>query len=382
MKKVLLSSAVALIAIAGISSCSKTEDNGPAQEVESKDIDYTQENAANWHNYMVQVAKLLKNDAVSLYRSWSESYEGGKPFATIFRDHNSNGYTSALNCIEEIIDGCSDIANEVGEAKIGDPYDLYVGGKREEALYAVESWYSWHSREDYSNNIYSVRNSYYGSLDGSVNSRSMASLVSELNPELDSKVRAAIDAAAKAILDIPQPFRNNINSSEASRAMSACGELDQVFSNELKGWFGDLDGHETELQAIVENWVDVVVLPTYKLLMERNEALLKAVQNLNSERSDAAFEAACNAWLSSREPWEKSEAFLFGPVDALGLDPNMDSWPLDQDAIVAHLTSGDFSDLNWNEDDDDDRVEAAQNVRGFHTLEFLLFKDGKPRRTK
>lgn len=382
MKKVLLSSAVALIAIAGISSCSKTEDNGPAQEVESKDFDYTQENAANWHNYMVQVAKLLKNDAVSLYRSWSESYEGGKPFATIFRDHNSNGYTSALNCIEEIIDGCSDIANEVGEAKIGDPYDLYVGGKREEALYAVESWYSWHSREDYSNNIYSVRNSYYGSLDGSVNPRSMASLVSELNPELDSKIRAAIDAAAKAILDIPQPFRNNINSSEASHAMSACGELDQVFSNELKGWFGDLDGHETELQAIVENWVDVVVLPTYKLLMERNEALLKAVQNLNSERSDAAFEAACNAWLSSREPWEKSEAFLFGPVDALGLDPNMDSWPLDQDAIVAHLTSGDFSDLNWNEDDDDDRVEAAQNVRGFHTLEFLLFKDGKPRRTK
>ena len=382
MKKVLLSSAVALIAIAGISSCSKTEDNGPAQEVESKDIDYTQENAANWHNYMVQGAKQLKNDAVSLYRSWSESYEGGKPFATIFRDHNSNGYTSALNCIEEIIDGCSDIANEVGEAKIGDPYDLYVGGKREEALYAVESWYSWHSREDYSNNIYSVRNSYYGSLDGSVNPISMASLVSELNPELDSKIRAAIDAAAKAILDIPQPFRNNINSSEASRAMSACGELDQVFSNELKGWFGDLDGHETELQAIVENWVDVVVLPTYKLLMERNEALLKAVQNLNSERSDAAFEAACNAWLSSREPWEKSEAFLFGPVDALGLDPNMDSWPLDQDAIVAHLTSGDFSDLNWNEDDDDDRVEAAQNVRGFHTLEFLLFKDGKPRRTK
>ena len=382
MKKVLLTSVVTLIAIAGMTSCSNPADNGPEQEVESKDIDYTQENAANWHNYMVQVANLLKNDAGSLYRSWSESYDGGKPFATIFREHNSNGYTSVLNCIEEIIDGCSDIANEVGEAKIGDPYDLYVSGKREEALYAVESWYSWHSREDYSNNIYSIRNSYYGSLDGSVNPKSMASLVSELNPELDDKIRSAIDAAAKAILDIPQPFRNNINSSEAGRAMSACGELDQIFSNELKGWFGYLEGHEEELQAIVDNYVDAVVLPTYKLLMERNEVLLKAVQTLNSERSDAAFEAACNAWLSSREPWEKSEAFLFGPVDALGLDPNMDSWPLDQDAIVAHLTSGDFSDLNWNEDDDDDKVEAAQNVRGFHTLEFLLFKDGKPRKTK
>ena len=35
--------------------------------------------------------------------------------------------------------------------------------------------------------------------------------------------------------------------------------------------------------------------------------------------------------------------------------------------------------LTGGEGDDDDTVEAAQNVRGFHTLEFLLFKNGKPR---
>ena len=35
-----------------------------------------------------------------------------------------------------------------------------------DSLYAVESWYSWHSRDDYTNNIYSIRNAYYGSLDG------------------------------------------------------------------------------------------------------------------------------------------------------------------------------------------------------------------------
>ena len=81
----------------------------------------------------------------------------------------------------------------------------------------------------------------------------------------------------------------------------------------------------------------------------------------------------------AREPWEKSEAFLFGPVDALGLDPNMDSWPLDQVAIVNILNSGNFDDLNWTDGESDDEIEAAQNVRGFHTLEFLLFKNGEPR---
>ncbi len=129
------------------------------------------------------------------------------------------------------------------------------------------------------------------------------------------------------------------------------------------------------------NYVDNVVLPTYKLLKERNAAMLEAVRNLSGNRTDVSFEKACQAWLSAREPWEKSEAFLFGPVDALGLDPNMDSWPLDQDAIVNHLKSGNFNDLLWGDGDDDSKVEAAQNIRGFHTLEFLLFKDGNPRKT-
>ena len=57
----------------------------------------------------------------------------------------------------------------------------------------------------------------------------------------------------------------------------------------------------------------------------------------------------------------------------------MDSWPLDQDQIVQILTSGSFDDLNWNDSQDDDAIEAAQSVRGFHTLEYLIFKNGKAR---
>ena len=83
-----------------------------------------------------------------------------------------------------------------------------------EALYAVESWYSWHSRDDYTNNIYSIRNAYYGSLDGKVSDKSISKLVAGANAELDTKVSAAITTAASAIQAIPQPFRNNINSQE------------------------------------------------------------------------------------------------------------------------------------------------------------------------
>ena len=52
----------------------------------------------------------------------------------------------------------------------------------------------------------------------------------------------------------------------------------------------------------------------------------------------------------------------------------------DQNIIVSILKSGNFDKIEWDEDDDSADIEAAQNVRGYHTLEYLLFKDGKPRK--
>ncbi len=382
-KKFLLAFSSILCASAlTLSGCSNNDDPKPDDNHDNAaTLDYNEKNAASWGNYMQQVAILLQMDANTLYNAWTLSYEGGAPFATSFKQHNGSDYPSALSCIEQIIEGCADIANEVGTAKIGDPYNLYISGDTQAALYSVESWYSWHSREDYSNNILSIRNSYYGSLDGTVSPKSLSALIANENADLDSQVKSAIANASNAILSIPQPFRNHINSTESRTAMTACADLEELLSNNLKGAVNKL-GNDSRYQDIIDNYVDAVVVPTYKSLKERNESLYQAVLKFKNAPSDANFANACNAWLEAREPWEKSEAFLFGPVDALGLDPNMDSWPLDQDNIVQILNSGNYDNLDWSDGDDDDTIEAVQSVRGFHTLEFLLFKDGQPRKVK
>lgn len=202
--------------------------NDAATDGEAANAVYNESNATAWAQYMRNTAQLLVDDVTLLCDAWNNGY------ATTFKNHNGGDFTSGLSCIEQLIDGCIDIAGEVGDAKIGDPYDLYVSGKTNEALYAVESWYSWHSRDDYTNNIYSIRNAYYGSLDGSINTNSLSKLVAKYNPVLDTDVKNAIDAAAKAIQAIPQPFRNNINSKEAAAAMDACAELSDILENELK----------------------------------------------------------------------------------------------------------------------------------------------------
>ena len=75
------------------------------------------------------------------------------------------------------------------------------------------------------------------------------------------------------------------------------------------------------------------MLPTYTNLVSTTTALRQAIVALSNNPSTNAFKNAANLWIEAREPWETSEAFLFGPVADLGLDPNMDSWPLDVDAI-------------------------------------------------
>ena len=362
-------------------SCSSDDDN---PTVDPANIDSTPENASSWHNYMRNVAALLKTDATNLYNAWNSSYKGGESYASLFKAHSGSPYASALSCVEEIVDKCAEIANEVGTAKIGDPYNLYKAGNTEEALYAVESWYSWHSRDDYTNNIYSIRNAYYGSLDGNINANSLSTVIAGANSSLDTKIKNAIQKAAKAIQDIPQPFRNHIPSNETVAAMDACAELESILKNDLKSYIANNSNNintDAVLNPVVTQYVDAVVVPTYKSLKEKNDALYNAVIVLADNPSNSAFETACDAWITAREPWEKSEAFLIGPVANLGLDPNMDSWPLDQNGIVQVLNSQNWDDLEWsgNFDEEDEAIGAAQSVRGYHTLEYLLFKDGQPR---
>ena len=293
---------------------------------------------------------------------------------------NDDDSQPALVSVEQIIDGCMDIANEVGNAKIGDPLDLWNNGEQVKALYAVESWYSWHSREDYSNNILSIRNAFYGTRNGKIAASSLATLLKGNNEGLFQVVDDAIQKAYQAILNIPAPFRNNINAPQVTDAVEACNELEETLKS-LKAYLqrNDAVNSDEVLQPILMTYVNDVVLPTYLELKEKNTALYEAAKTFAIAPSDQNFQLCCNAWLEARTPWETSEAFLFGPVDALGLDPNMDSWPLDQEAIVNILNSGEFNNMTWGEGDNEESIEAKQGVRGFHTMEFLIFKDGQAR---
>ena len=373
----------------GFAACNKDENNNSSKsipegtsevEINENNVDVTEQNINTWTQYATAVANLLAKDASDLNQAWSVSYNGGEAYAETFKNFGGE-YQSAAACVQQIVDGCIDIAGEVGTAKIGEPRDLWEAGKYTEAVYAVESWYSWHSIDDYSNNIISIRNAFNGTRNNQEATHSLANFTKSKNATLYASVKGKIEAAYNSIKGMNAPFRSHIGSPSVLIAQEACAALVDVLEKDLTS-FVSQNANDDEMDEIVRTYVDQVVLPTYTDLVSKTAALRQAIVALSNNPSSNAFKNAANLWIEAREPWETSEAFLFGPVADLGLDPNMDSWPLDVDAIKGVMESGKIEELiKWEGeyDEDNEDIEAVQNVRGFHTLEFLLFKDGKAR---
>jgi uncharacterized iron-regulated protein len=124
---------------------------------------------------------------------------------------------------------------------------------------------------------------------------------------------------------------------------------------------------------LIKSYVDETVVATYSE-MKTNALLLKeAVQTFKDNSSQENLNQACELWKSTRKPWEQSEAFLFGPAAFLSLDPSLDSWPLDQSQLEEVLKS------NFELTPAFIKEGLGFTLRGFHTVEFLLFRNGSPR---
>ena len=152
----------------------------------------------------------------------------------------------------------------------------------------------------------------------------------------------------------------------ASAFIVGCGDDDET---------DDLDEHGEAFESgtMLNDFANTVVLATYTELDSKAGELLAAVKALAADTSQANLEKAQQAWKATRKPWEQSEAFLFGPVDTQGLDPALDSWPVDHVNLQSVLVSNDALTVDF--------VSGLEDTqKGFHTIEFLLFRDGNQRK--
>ncbi len=169
---------------------------------------------------------------------------------------------------------------------------------------------------------------------------------------------------------------------------SACSSDDIVINIENPEITNRWTGDDAEMWSVTNQYVNQVVLPTYKTLAAKSEVLYNASvamqQKFNANSlTDADVEAVCDAFKDARLYWERSEAFLYGAASDYEIDPHIDSWPLDQTQMANFLSNPTMVAGLYSDDPIafvSEHNADFDTALGFHGVEFVLFRDGAPRK--
>ena len=108
---------------------------------------------------------------------------------------------------------------------------------------------------------------------------------------------------------------------------------------------------------------------------------------------DADVAEACDIFIQARANYETSEAFLFGAATDFGIDPHIDTWPLDLQGLAVALNNttqiremdsyadGHAGDPAYYTGDAYAGNKLGPELLGFHGIEFIIFRNGAPRPT-
>ena len=293
----------------------------------------------------------------------------------------SNNYSKTFKAlsvgdqVEELMGGVIGIADEVGNGKIGDP----LGESKDDAdTTLVESQFSWNSTKDFYDNIYSIKKVWDGGL-GDIAKGVDASKATVIETEIGEAlalITAISDQDGDGVLeeediaDGTWAFRNQI-SNDAGRTKIAAAQAKlaslQTHLEELKPILSSAtltDADKAKAAAVVDN----VIVAGYNALATEATKLVTALTNLKNNPTAENVTKARDQWRATRSPWEAGEGHIFGPVDTLGVDPKVDSWPVDKNSLDGAL--GGWKPELSNIDG------FPVNMKGFHAIEYLLFGDG------
>ncbi len=128
---------------------------------------------------------------------------------------------------------------------------------------------------------------------------------------------------------------------------------------------------KTASSAIISSVSTNVIVATYNDLSTKAASLEASLITLNATTTQSNLEASRQLWKETRQAWEQSEGFLFGPVATEDVDPSIDTWPVnysDMNHLLdtsAQITPEYLASINQDA------------LRGFHPLEYMLWgQDG------
>ncbi len=142
----------------------------------------------------------------------------------------------------------------------------------------------------------------------------------------------------------------------------------------------DIEDLDTQKTETITQYVDEVVVATYKSLADEAIGLYDACKTLLENPTQANVNATCTKWTAARKYWELSESFLFGAAADYNIDPHIDSWPLDKAQLDLTLKNNILiENMEENGCNFDGFSTLGYGLLGFHAVEYMIFRDGEAR---
>jgi len=139
----------------------------------------------------------------------------------------------------------------------------------------------------------------------------------------------------------------------------------------------EVDNRDEAFEKIAEAFYQNSLVPTYSNLATNTTTLVSELEAFAVNKSQSNLKKVCDSFLAARSQWELSEAFLFGAATDFGIDPHIDSWPLDENAFNKLMASPEMIAGLADEDGD---IYANDNLGnallGFHGIEYIIFEGG------
>ncbi len=147
---------------------------------------------------------------------------------------STTGYTSWQGTMNQIlVGGCSNICAEVADQKLGQAYRVATGqgNTTEDSKDYIESPYSHRSFIDYQDNIYSIKNSLYGTRDIKATTpveNSMLSLLKKMNYPGYNNLINALNAAIQALETAKNSGKSFVEEPGAQRVGDCIDAVDKL----------------------------------------------------------------------------------------------------------------------------------------------------------
>lgn len=139
-------------------------------------------------------------------------------------------------------------------------------------------------------------------------------------------------------------------------AISGCGDgndpLDKV--------------NDYDQTLLLENLGENIIYPSYQELTETAAKLDQSIESFSEDPSLQTLTEVREALKSTRISYQWVAPYQFGPAEQLGLNAELNLYPVDENQIESNITEGNY-DLG---------VLSNQDARGFQAIAYLLYSEG------